>query len=591
MNKLLLCLVTCLAASELDAQVSLSATAGTTTGTYTTLMGAFDAINAGTHQGAITIDITADVTETATAVLNASIGTSNYSSVLVKPATGVNATISGASPVGIIKVNGGDNLTIEGSNNGTSSRNLTISNTFTAITGTSPAVVVITSTATDGSDNITVKNTNIAGSSSTGTIAGIIIAGSTLGAAEVSNNNFTAINNTIVRAQNGIFAIGNATVTAGGYIIKNNVIGSTVIADKMLFRGIALQHAQNFEISGNTITGVVLVPTSTAIASGILVGANVLNGNVFNNKISEVRSTNTAGYGAAGIYLNSANIASNISVYNNIVSGVAGYGYNGGGTVADNGNGIAISNGGGFKLYYNTIVMNVNQSVAGRPAALNISTPITAAGALDIRNNIFVNSQTQTGEKYVIYSAAPNTIFSNINNNNYFSSGTNLGYIGGAAKATLADIQTAFGGNTNSLNVLPVFVSTTDFHISNSGNAALDNKGTPIAGITLDADGNTRNATTPDLGAFEFTVESMAVNDVSKKKINLYPNPVVDYLYINNDGKIRNVEIYNISGQRVINEVVNAEKASVDMRKVPVGVYILKVNTERGSESTKVIKK
>ena len=113
-------------------------------------------------------------------------------------------------------MNGGDNLTIEGSNNGTSSRNLTISNTFTAITGTSPAVVVITSTATDGSDNITVKNTNIAGSSSTGTIAGIIIAGSTLGAAEVSNNNFTAINNTFVRAQNGIFAIGNATATAGG---------------------------------------------------------------------------------------------------------------------------------------------------------------------------------------------------------------------------------------------------------------------------------------------------------------------------------------------------------------------------------------
>lgn len=487
-------------------------------------------------------------------------------------------------------MNGGDNLTIEGSNNGTSSRNLTISNTFTAITGTSPAVVVITSTATDGSDNITVKNTNIAGSSSTGTIAGIIIAGSTLGAAEVSNNNFTAINNTFVRAQNGIFAIGNATATAGGYVIKNNVIGSTVVADKMLFRGIALQHAQNFEISGNTITGVVLGPASTSIASGILVGANVLNGNIFNNKISDVRSTNTAGYGAAGIYLNSSNIASNISVYNNIVSGVAGYGYNGGGTVADNGNGIAINNGGGYKLYYNTVVMNVNQSVAGRPAALNISTPITAAEALDIKNNIFVNSQTQAGEKYVLYSAAPSTIFS-INNNNYFSSGTNLGYIGGAAKATLADIQTAFGGNTNSLNVLPVFVSTTDFHISNSGNVALDNKGTPIAGITLDADGNTRNATTPDLGAFEFTVESMAVNDVSKKKINLYPNPVVDYVYINNDGKIRNVEIYNISGQRIINEVVNAEKASVDMRKVPVGVYILKVNTERGSESTKIIKK
>lgn len=208
MKKILLCLVTSIAASHMDAQISLSATAGTTTGTYTTLMNAFEAINAGTHQGAITINITSDVTETATAVLNASGGTSNYTSILVKPATGVNATISGSNANGIIRVNGGDNLTIDGSNNGTSSRNLTISNTFTAVTGTSPTVLMVTSTTTDGCDNITVKNTNLAGSAPTGTVACIIVGGSTLAAAEVPNNNFTAINNTFVRAQNAIFAIG-----------------------------------------------------------------------------------------------------------------------------------------------------------------------------------------------------------------------------------------------------------------------------------------------------------------------------------------------------------------------------------------------
>ncbi|MFP3581709.1 hypothetical protein SB659_19305, partial [Arthrobacter sp. SIMBA_036] len=91
---------------------------------------------------------------------------------------------------------------------------------------------------------------------------------------------------------------------------------------------------------------------------------------------------------------------------------------------------------------------------------------------------------------------------------------------GGSAKATLADIQAGFGGNTNSLNVLPVFVSATDLHLSNTGNNTLDNKGTPIAEVTLDADGNTRNATTPDFGAYEFTAEAMAVSEASKKKIN-----------------------------------------------------------------------
>ena len=55
------------------AQVSVTATAGTTGPTaYTTLKGAFDAVNAGTHQGVITIAITGNTTETATAALNAS---------------------------------------------------------------------------------------------------------------------------------------------------------------------------------------------------------------------------------------------------------------------------------------------------------------------------------------------------------------------------------------------------------------------------------------------------------------------------------------------------------------------------------------
>src|SRR5262245_25195482 len=51
-------------------QVSVSATAGTIGPTaYTTLKAAFDAVNLGTHQGTITISITGDTAETATAAL------------------------------------------------------------------------------------------------------------------------------------------------------------------------------------------------------------------------------------------------------------------------------------------------------------------------------------------------------------------------------------------------------------------------------------------------------------------------------------------------------------------------------------------
>jgi len=43
-------------------QVSLTATAGTTSGSFTTLKEAFDAINSGTHTGVIAITITANTT-------------------------------------------------------------------------------------------------------------------------------------------------------------------------------------------------------------------------------------------------------------------------------------------------------------------------------------------------------------------------------------------------------------------------------------------------------------------------------------------------------------------------------------------------
>ncbi|GAA4150257.1 hypothetical protein GCM10022217_03080 [Chryseobacterium ginsenosidimutans] len=591
MKKILFCLITTIAIANFNAQISLTATAGTTTGTYTTLKGAFDAINAGTHQGAITINVTANTTETASAVLNASGGTSLYTSVLIKPATGVTATITSADTVATIKFNGADNVTIDGSNNGTSSRNLSISNTYVATTGTNPIVLWVTSTTTDGAENISIKNTNFAGSTPIGTVGNILVSGSALAAAEVPNNNFSAINNTFIRAQNAIFAVGNATNTDTGWIIRNNVIGSTVAADKMLFRGIAVQNAKNFEVSGNTITGVALPATSTGTSQGILIGAAVTNGVVFKNRISDIKQPNTGGYGAVGLYLNSNVAASNLLVYNNIINDIAGIGYALGGGLADNGNGIVIGNGGGYKVYYNTVIMDTNQTVAGRPSALNILSTVTAAGAIDLRNNVFVNKQTQTGDRYAIYSGAANTVFSNINYNDYFSTGAALGYIG-SARPALSDLQAGFGGNVNSINVSPVFVSATDFHLATSGNAALDNKGTPVAEVTVDADGAARNATTPDLGGYEFTNIVLAVNDVAaKNKLNYYPNPVVDFITINNNSKIRNVEVYNIAGQRLINETVNAEKGSVDMRKVPAGVYILKVNSEKDSQSLKIIKK
>ncbi len=94
---------------------------------YRTLKGAFDALNAGTHQGAVTVTINQDTVETATASLNASAtGAANYASVLVQPAGGLRS-ITGSIAGAVIRLNGADNVTIDGRIGG-AGRNLTVSN-------------------------------------------------------------------------------------------------------------------------------------------------------------------------------------------------------------------------------------------------------------------------------------------------------------------------------------------------------------------------------------------------------------------------------------------------------------------------------
>jgi hypothetical protein len=140
------------------AQVNLIATTGTTSGSYTTLKAAFDAINAGTHTGVISIEITGNTTETVTAALNASgSGSTSYTSVSISPSGGAMRTISGNIAGPLINLNGADNVTIDGLNSG--GNGLIIENTSTSITpGTS------TIRFFNGATNNTITNCQILGS-------------------------------------------------------------------------------------------------------------------------------------------------------------------------------------------------------------------------------------------------------------------------------------------------------------------------------------------------------------------------------------------------------------------------------------------
>ncbi len=554
-------------------------------GDYETLTAAAADFNADAIGGAVTLNlIDANYpSENFPITFNANAGSSATNKLTIKPATGVDATITGNAAV-ILKINGADYVTIDGSNNGTNSKNLTLASTAT--TGTT-AVAWVASTTTDGADHVTFKNTKFLGQTPSLTIGHIVLSGPTLGGAgTIPNNYFTVEGNQFNRAQNAVFAVGLATAQDDGAVIKDNVIGSSTLSEGMGYRGLAVQNAKNVTISGNTISGVTVSSTATSV--GILVGATMNNVTITGNRVDDVSNTNATGYGSAGINSNVAAGSSNVLIANNFVTNIYSRGFVGNG-LADNGNGIIITGAGsGIKVYHNTVSLNTNQTATGRPAAFNVASGVPA-GAVDVRNNIFVNNQTQTGERFAILSGAANTSFANVDYNNYFSTGANLGFIG-SARADLAAVQAGFGGNTHSLNVAPTFVSATDLHLTNT-NSALDNKGTPLADVTVDIDGDARSATTPDMGADEFTATTAATSEANRNALKLYPNPVVDVVNINYSSKIDAVEIYNMVGQRVATKTWNANSGTLDMSKLAPGVYIITLKTNGEVKSVKVTKK
>src|SRR6185312_1852059 len=457
--------------------------------------GAFEAINAAGATGAITLDVISDLPgELGTHALNAISGSF---AVTIKP-SGAARLISGTSTsTGLIKLNGADNVTIDGSLSGGTDRSLTITNGNAGAT----VIWIASASASNGANNNTIKNCILTGNTATTIVAGVLSgSGTTFGSdAETANSNNTIQNNQLFRVQNAAFLRGNGTSLDQNWLITGNSFGSTVAADKLLFRGMLIGNAQNFTISNNTIAGISSTAVTSSTMSGIQVALIINGGTITGNKISNVKQNNTAGWGSNGIYFTSSSKAANITLANNFISDVASQGFNDV-TDVDNGYGIVVATGGGYKIYHNSVLMNTNQganAATGITAAVNVLTGL-AAGAVDLRDNVLVSTQT-LGTRYGVLCSSANTVFSSINYNDYFAQ--NVGFIGGSARVTLANWQTGTGQDANSLSVDPLFVTSpapADLHLQ-AGSPVLG-MGILIAGINNDIDNDMRDDN-PDMGA------------------------------------------------------------------------------------------
>ncbi len=285
--------------------VEVNATGGQTVNYYSTLKAAFDAINAGTHTGTLTVKLNGSTAETASAVLNASLsGSANYSTIAIYP-TVSSATVSGAIAGNLIQLNGADNVTIDGRINQSGAANLTISNTSTATSartielinsaesnyiqfcnvkgaGTSTTqgtINISTATAGNGNDANYIQYNNISSVSSSNRPINLIYSLGTTGFVNdqntIRNNNFSDFLSDGT-ASNGIHisSFSNAYSITGNSFYQTASFAPTASIEYSVIR-INNGSATDFTISGNYIGG------DAALAAGTWTKTNAFN-NTFN---------------------------------------------------------------------------------------------------------------------------------------------------------------------------------------------------------------------------------------------------------------------------------------------------------------------
>ncbi len=503
----------------------------------------------------------------------------------------------------IMRFSGGAYFTIDGSINGTNSRDLTFALPASV---SDPSVKIIDFIPGNvASKYITIKNCNIVGNSTSlvnGTFAGIYSGGTINGAAVpptatdasqkgTNANSFT--NNFIGGTEYGIYLRGLSTAAGlqdSGNVIRGNSIGNSgtgTLSGKNFFggatsaAGIYLSAQRVALVDSNTVSN--NLPTFS-LNRGIELGAPIAalgtdTGVVISrNNIYSINST-ASNSGSYGIYVNLAGTTSrNNTIVNNWISGISATGATSGGLSINNPAGICVDGTGtinnyGINIWFNSINLKTGTTISN----INSASSCVAFGSsiksgVNLQNNILQNRSAFAGSinanAVSVLVGANQNIFSNINSNDYFVNATGatnnlMAYNATTTPVYLNTIQNVQGftfQDTTSINfVVSNFVSDTVLDIPLFSTSVLANYGTynsAISYTSVPADiFNRVRSLSPTIGAVEFTgtpIDSVAPRLYSYTNTQCGTGPFFVIIRANEKNRASDTLYYKVNGGAVL---------------------------------------
>ncbi len=396
----------------------------------------------------------------------------------------------------------------------------TISSGISLIQGIGSSLVASTPNAIYGNyqDGLKVFNT---------TIDSVTALNSIVSGMEITNSSNLSIYSNTLKNISKVGTTGNSDVmlmnitnsSAGTHNIYTNTmfdcsIPATALTGNLNAMRIYGGSDCNWNVYGNTAYNLY---NYVGVVTGVYhnVGSGSTTTNIYNNKFYNFTSYAASSYIPV---IFGGQTTNTYNVYNNYVYDIKNAASNIASQPAVQGISVA---GGIWNIYNNTVNLDyVSSHVANTSAALYVS---TSAAIVDIRNNIFVNKCDMTiGASAVAFWYTGKLPYTNIasasGNNLYYSgipSSKNLIFCDSLAPTattnfiqTLGDYKTISGKEANSVTEDPPFISNVapyNLHMQTSTPTITEGRGQAIAIVTTDYDGDIRNATTPDIGADEFT--------------------------------------------------------------------------------------
>jgi gliding motility-associated-like protein len=353
----------------------------------------------------------------------------------------------------------------------------------------------------DADSNIIRKCTiSVAANSTTSYHNGIVISGDAGATTWGSYCDANVIDrNTIIGGMYGISIVGGTPFYEDFPVLNNKVTNNTI--RNFYQYGVYLTNTALTLLDGNDLSRPGRTSSPDNVYGFHLSSAN-MGDTISGNRIHAFFDGHleNAGTSFYGISLSNADAEPGLEhlVANNMIYDIKGLGtiyalYN---------NGSNLTN-----YYYNTISLDDPASASLKPAYGFYGT-FNLAG-VNLKNNIFSITRNGAGFKYGIYLADDNYSLLAVDNNNFFFNGNPTVMIGFAKAneyASLADWRTATTFDLNSTVTDPGFKNAAGGDFTPTS-AAFADKGTPVS-VVDDLNGKARHATTPDMGAIEFTLQS-----------------------------------------------------------------------------------